>query len=427
MLLIKLWHKAAAQRASERARQWESARRCSSILPALAFSTFVYPVLVFTYGGQIPYLIKHPDQISTAFYNAIPKPVYWPMFVVATLAATVASQAMVSASYSVVKQSLALGCFPRVNVKHTSSKHEGQVYLPEINYILVIICISLVVGFRDGVQIGNAYGVVIIWVMIITTFLVTLVILVTWDLNVFLTIAFFVPFVLIEGAFVISLLEKIPQGGWVPFAISAFFMVIMLSWTTTGRSRKNAYDIERMMKADELNQMLSRSSSSSLHRSPGICFFCADLVNGIPTIIRHYIQHTNSVREIMIIVTVRTLPIKMVLPEERLDVGKLGGIEGIYRCLVQYGYKDPTNPERDDFVASVADGSAEARGWKAHGAVFVPGRTILKSKESNGWFSHLINRRPPSLLPKEFEVCCFSNCLQGRQYRLECSMKSKTT
>lgn len=238
-------------------------------------------------------------------------------------------------------------------------------------------------------------GVVVIWVMIITTCLVTLVMLVIWDLNILLILAFFVPFIFIEGVFMTSLLSKIPQGGWAPFAISAFFLIIMLSWTR-GRSKKTVYDAQRRLKSTELSEMLS---SSTLHRPPGICFFCTDLVHGIPPIIRHYIQHTSSVREIMVIVTIRTLPIKTVLPEERFDVEQLG-VSGVYKCLVQFGYKDSTSMEGDDFVASVvaklseiAESPEEVETLRAameKGVVFVTGRTILKSKESNGWLDRVV-------------------------------------
>lgn len=249
---------------------------------------------------------------------------------------------------------------------------------------------SLTFGFRNKTS-----GVVVIWVMIITTCLVTLVMLVIWDLNFLLILAFFVPFILIEGIFMTSLLSKIPQGGWAPFAISFFFLIIMLSWTR-GRSKKTAYDSERRLKSTELEKMLS---NNTLHRPPGICFFCTDLVNGIPPIIRHYIQHTGSVRQIMVIVTIRTLPIKYVLPEERFDVGKLG-VDGVYRCLVQFGYKDLTSLEGDGFVASVvgklveiaesAEEAAKLTVGVEKGVVFVTGRTILRSKESNGWLDRFV-------------------------------------
>ncbi len=124
----------------------------------LAFSSFVYPSLILTYAGQTAYLIKNPRDISDAFYKSIPHAVYWPMFVVATLAAIVASQALISATFTIVKQSMALGCFPRVQIRHTSKDEEGQVYSPEINYLLMILCIAVVAGFKDGTQIGNAFG-----------------------------------------------------------------------------------------------------------------------------------------------------------------------------------------------------------------------------------------------------------------------------
>ncbi|KAK3014963.1 hypothetical protein RJ639_008123 [Escallonia herrerae] len=314
-----------------------------------AFSLVVYPAMILTYAGEAAYLIKNPDHITDAYYSSIPKPVYWPMFVISTLAAVVASQSMISATFSIVKQSVALDCFPRVHIIHTSSKHEGQVYCPEINYTLMILCIGLVVGF-------------------------------------------FIFYISTEIIFLTSLLNKIPQGGWVPFAISAFFLTIMLSWRY-GRREKKKYEAEMKMSLPELDNMLSREA---IFRTPGICFFCTDLVNGIPPIIRQYINHTNSVREVMVIMTVRTLPVRNVLPEERFVVGRLGS-NGVYRCLVQYGYKDTVSMEFDDGVAAImaklqeqAEGGNEKRKLEmaaGRGVVFVIGRTILNPSRTKEWFA----------------------------------------
>ncbi|KAK2983639.1 hypothetical protein RJ640_023173 [Escallonia rubra] len=329
-----------------------------------AFSFVVYPAMILTYAGEAAYLIKNPDQIANAYYSSIPKPVYWPMFVISTLAAVIASQSMISATFSIVKQSVALDCFPRVHIIHTSSKHEGQVYCPEINYTLMILCIGLVV-----------------------------VMLVIWETNLFLILGFFIFYISTEIIFLTSLLNKIPQGGWVPFAISAFFLTIMLSWRY-GRREQKTYEAEMKMSLPELDHMLSREA---IFRTPGICFFCTDLVNGIPPIIRQYINHTNSVREVMVIMTVRTLPVKKVLPEERLVVGRLGS-NGVYRCLVQYGYKDTVSMEGDDGVAAImaklreqAEGRNEKRKLEmaagGGGVVFVIGRTILNPTRTKGWFA----------------------------------------
>ncbi|CAK9167257.1 unnamed protein product [Ilex paraguariensis] len=163
-------------------------------------------------------------------------------------------------------------------------------------------------------------------------------------------------------------------------------------------SRKSAYEAERKMSLGELNQMLARNR---FYRAPGTCFFYTDLVNEIPPIIRHYIQHTSSVHETMVIVTFRTLPVKKVLPEERFNVGKLGG-EGVYRCLVQFGYNDSHSVPvaGDEFVASVlaklkehtetTDEIERLDSAAEKGVVFVIGRTILKTNLNSGWFVRFI-------------------------------------
>ncbi|KAK3026442.1 hypothetical protein RJ639_041852 [Escallonia herrerae] len=358
----------------------------------VAFSFVVYPAMVLSYAGQTAYLIKNPSQIVNAYYSSIPVPIYWPMFVISYLAALVSSQSMISASFSIVKQSIPLGFFPRVNIIHTSSKHEGQVYSPEINYILMILCIGLVIGFKGGVELANAYGVVVIWVMIVTTCLTTLVMLVIRETNVILVLGFFTIFIVLEGIFMTSLLNKIPQGGGVSIALSAFFLTMMLSWRY-GRIKKRKYEAERKMSLIELDEMLV---GGRVYRTPGICFFYYDIVNGIPPIMRHYLQHTNSVQEIMVIVTVRSLPVKSVRPEERLIVGNLGN-EGTYRCLLQLGYNDLVTSEGKDCVALIVakireqantDNEIQKLGSTAENeVVLVIGRTILNSNPNNGWLS----------------------------------------
>jgi KUP system potassium uptake protein len=124
----------------------------------MAFSVIVYPSMILAYAGQAAFLVKNPSKLSTTFYSSTPEPLFWPMFIIATLAAIVASQALISASFSIIRQSIALGCFPRVTMKHTSGKHEGQVYSPEINYFLMVACILITVGFKGGPEIGQAFG-----------------------------------------------------------------------------------------------------------------------------------------------------------------------------------------------------------------------------------------------------------------------------
>lgn len=124
----------------------------------LAFLFTIYPSLILTYAGQTAYLIKHPLDHHDGFYKFIPKSIYWPIFVIATSAAIVASQSLISATFSVIKQSVVLDYFPRVKVVHTSPSKEGEVYSPEVNYILMVLCVSVILIFGDGQDIGNAFG-----------------------------------------------------------------------------------------------------------------------------------------------------------------------------------------------------------------------------------------------------------------------------
>ncbi|KAI7994681.1 putative potassium transporter 17 [Camellia lanceoleosa] len=167
----------------------------------LAFLFTIYPSLVLTYAGQTAYLIKNPNDHDDGFYKFIPKTIYWPMFIVATLAAIVASQSLISATFSIIKQSVTLDYFPRVKVLHTSSKKEGEVYCPEINYILMILCVAVILIFGDGKDIGNAFGVVVSLVMLITTILLTLVMIMIWRTPPVLVALYFTIYFVMGGVY----------------------------------------------------------------------------------------------------------------------------------------------------------------------------------------------------------------------------------
>jgi KUP system potassium uptake protein len=373
-----------------------------------AFSTVVYPSLILAYSGQAAYLIKNPADLSTAFYSSIPGPLFWPMFVVSTLAAIVASQSLISASFSIIRQSINLGCFPRATVRHTSDKYEGQVYCPEVNYLLMVLCILITVGFQGGPEIGHAFGVAVIWVMLITTALMTVVMVVIWKVHALYAAAFFAVYLAIEGVYMSSLMNKMAQGGWVPFAITAFFLVITLSWTY-GRKKKSEYEAGHMITGDELAGIVARSG-----RVPGVCFFFTDLMNGVPPIVRHYAEHTGCLRELLVFVTIRTLPVTSVLPEERFLVAAVDEVPaGVYRCVAQYGYMDKQDMEGDEFLESIVAALKDVAGGAGEAAMMdrarrkrvsiVIGRTILTaSGGKQGWFKRFFINHMYRFLQKNF-------------------------
>ncbi|GLT90615.1 hypothetical protein SLE2022_085380 [Rubroshorea leprosula] len=313
----------------------------------MAFFFTIYPSLVLTYAGQTAYLIKNPDDFKDGFYKFIPNAVYWPIFIIATLAAIVASQSLISATFSVIKQSVVLDYFPRVKVVHTSPNNEGEVYSPEVNYILMILCVAVIFIFGDG-NIANAFGVVVSLVMLITTILLTLVMIVIWRTSPLLVALYFSVFFTMEGVYVSAVCTKIPEGGWIPFAISLILAFIMFGWYY-GRQRKMEYELTHRIDLATLGMLLS---DPSVQRVPGLCFFYTNIQDGLTPVLRHYVKNMRSLHKVTIFTTLRYLLVPKVDPHERIIVSKLE-LEGIYRCLIQYGYADSLNLGGDDFVSQV--------------------------------------------------------------------------
>ncbi|XP_077230709.1 putative potassium transporter 17 [Tasmannia lanceolata] len=291
----------------------------------MAFLFTIYPSLVLTYVGQTAYLIENLNDYGDGFYKFIPNRVYWPMFIISTLAAIVASQSLISATFSVIKQSVVLDYFPRVKVVHTSPNNEGEVYSPEVNYILMILCVAIVLGFGDGKQIGNAYGVVVILVMLITTLLLTLVMIIIWKTPVLLVGSFFIIFFILEGVYVSAVFTKIPQGGWVPFAISIILAFIMFGWFY-GRQKKIEYEMTHKITLDSLSQLLS---SPEIERVPGLCFFYSNIQDGLTPVLGHYIKNMRSLHKVTVFTTLRYRVVAKVASNERIVVKRLG-LTGLY-------------------------------------------------------------------------------------------------
>ncbi|KAL6567039.1 hypothetical protein OROMI_015443 [Orobanche minor] len=195
----------------------------------IAFTSIVYPSLVLAYMGQAAYLSKHHDFQSNyriGFYVSIPG--LWPVLVIAVMAAVVGSQSIITGTFSIIKQCSALGCFPRIKIVHTLSKMHGQIYIPEINWILMVLCLAVTIGFQDTKRLGNASGPAVITVMLVMTCLMSLVIVLCWHHNVLLAICFVLFFGMIEALRFSASLIKLLEGAWVPIALALIFMMRFL-------------------------------------------------------------------------------------------------------------------------------------------------------------------------------------------------------
>lgn len=316
----------------------------------IAFIFTIYPSLVLTYAGQTAYLIKNPNDHNDGFYKFIPTPVYWPIFIIATLAAIVASQSLISATFSVIKQSVVLDYFPRVKIVHTSHNKEGEVYSPEVNYILMVLCVAVILIFGDGKDIGNAFGVVVSLVMLITTILLTLVMIMIWRTPIILVSLYFCVFFVMEAVYVSAVFTKFAEGGWIPFAISLILAFIMFGWFY-GRQRKIDYEITHKITFERLEERLA---DCRVQRVPGLCFFYSNIQDGLTPILGHYIKNMKSLHKVTIFTTLRYLLVPKVAPHERIVIKK-SNLKGVYCCVIQYGYADALNIEGDDFVDQVVN------------------------------------------------------------------------
>ncbi|KAK9089976.1 hypothetical protein Sjap_023153 [Stephania japonica] len=303
----------------------------------ISFSSTVFPAILCAYAGQAAYLTKFPGHVTDTFYKSIPGPLYWPMFVVAVAAAVIASQAMISGAFAIISQSLTLGCFPRVKIVHTSAKYEGQVYIPEINYILMIACVIVTVAFRTTEQIGNAYGIAVVAVMIITTFMVSLIMLIIWKTSILWIALFFVVFGAIELVYFSSVLYKFAQGGFLPLAFSLVLMVIMGVWHYVHKE-KYMFELNNKISSSLMKELVS---NPDLSKAPGIGLLYSELVQGVPPIFHHFISNIPSIHSVVVFVSIKHIPISKVAIEERFLFRQVESRENrMFRCIVRYGYKD---------------------------------------------------------------------------------------
>ncbi|PNY09990.1 potassium transporter 8-like protein [Trifolium pratense] len=306
----------------------------------IAFTFLVYPSLILAYMGQAAYLSKHHSLESDyriGFYVSVPVKLRWPVLAIAILQAVVGSQAIITGTFSIIKQCSSLGCFPKVKIVHTSSKIHGQIYIPEINWSLMLLCLAVTIGFRDTKRMGNAAGLAVITVMLVTTCLMSLVIVLCWHKSVWLAICFILFFGSIEALYFSASLIKFLEGAWVPVALSLIFLIIMYVWHY-GTIKKYEFDVQNKV---PINWLLGLGPTLGIVRVKGIGLIHTELVSGIPAIFSHFVTNLPAFHQVVIFLCVKSVPVPHVAPRERFLVGRIGPKEyRLYRCIARYGYRD---------------------------------------------------------------------------------------
>uniref|UniRef100_A0A804M033 Potassium transporter n=1 Tax=Zea mays TaxID=4577 RepID=A0A804M033_MAIZE len=317
----------------------------------LSFGFGLVPSVLLAYIGQAAYLRVHPEDVANTFYRSTPISLFWPTFILALAASIIGSQAMISCAFATISHSQTLGCFPRVKILHTSRQYSGQLYIPEVNYLLCLGACLVTVGFRTTVIIGEAHGICVVLVMIVTTLLLTIVMLLVWKISVWWIVAFFLVFMSSESIYLSAILSRFAHGAYVPVAMSAVLMVVMVVWHYV-HVNKYRFELEHSIPRDKVKELLERSD---IQRVPGIGLFYTELVQGIPPVFRHLIEKIPSIHSVLIFVSMKHLPIPSVDMSERFLFRQVDREDyKVFQCVARYGYRDPFE-EAKDFVDKLVE------------------------------------------------------------------------
>lgn len=306
----------------------------------LAWFFFVLPALLINYFGQGAFLLHTPAGVENPFFMMAPAWGRIPLVLLATVAASIASQAVISGAYSLTRQAAQLGYMPRIKVRHTSAHEMGQIYIASINWVLMFAAIALVLVFRTSSSLAAAYGVSVTTTMLVTTIIFAVVASERWKWSALAIAAFTIPFLIIDGAFWASNMVKVPHGGWVPILVGITVFTLMSTWRK-GRRILTERLMEQGLSTEDFIRELE---NNRIPRVPGTAVFMSRNPEGIPTTMLHNIKHNKIVHQRVVLLTVETEERSHLSAEERYEWNELG--HGVYRLSLHFGFmEDPNIPE----------------------------------------------------------------------------------
>jgi KUP system potassium uptake protein len=303
----------------------------------LAWYGFAMPALVINYFGQGALLLQDPTAVDNPFYRMAPDWAGVPLVILATAATVIASQALISAAFSVTKQAIQLGVLPRMQIEHTSAQDPGQIYVPFINWGLYVLVVLAVLLFRTSTNLASAYGIAVTLDMTITTILTFFVIRYGWRYPLWLAICATAFFFVIDITFFASNMLKLVAGGWFPLAIGAAMFALMLTW----RDGRAILSDKLRAGAIPLQDLLDNVLDAHTMRAPGTAIFMTAEAGVAPSSLLHNLKHNHVLHERNLFVTVKNESVPWVDDAQRVDVQPLG--RDCWRVAINFGFKDNTD------------------------------------------------------------------------------------
>ncbi|HKZ97818.1 MAG TPA: potassium transporter Kup [Hyphomicrobiaceae bacterium] len=305
-----------------------------------AWIGFVFPALTINYFGQGALVLARPEAIENPFYLLYPEWALVPMVILATAATVIASQAVITGAYSLARQAIQLGLLPRFAIKHTSESMAGQIYLPRVNYLLLIGVVSVVVVFRSSSNLAAAYGVSVTAAMVIDTLMAFFVVWRYWGWPVWKALLLMVPLLLVEQAFFTANILKLFEGAWVPLFIAAAISLVMVTWV---RGYGILSKLTRRNEAD-LDWLVRKLEAKPPARVPGTAVFLSADVDAAPTSLMHNLKHNRVLHERNIVLSIRTEDTPRVPRHERIEVDRSN--ETFIKVVARYGFMEtPSIPK----------------------------------------------------------------------------------
>ena len=305
----------------------------------LSWLSLVYPCLVLNYMGQGALMLGSPQTAENPFYLMAPDWARLPLVGVATLATIIASQAVISGAFSVTHQAVQLGFLPRLKTLHTSDKAVGQIYIPAVNWTLMIMVSLLIVGFRQSTSLASAYGIAVTGTMLITTIMLGFLVFQIWKWNRYLATAVIGLFLIVDGTFFASNVTKIADGGWFPLLIAAISFTVLTTWA------KGRQLMRERLAEDALPIEVFIKSAASVHRVRGTSVFLSTSADTVPSALLHNLKHNQVLHERVLILNVKVEDVPHVPASKRLEVQEAG--KGFYKVILHYGFMDEVDIPAD--------------------------------------------------------------------------------
>ena len=355
-----------------------------------AWMAVVFPGLALNYLGQAALVLRDPAEASNPFYGLVPDGLLAPMIILAAAATVIAGQAVISGLFSLARQLVALGWWPRLSVVHTSYTGYGQIYVPAVNTALFIGAITLTLAFGDSEKLSGAYGLAVSGTMLSTTILLTVVIRRQWGWRPLTAILAIAPIAFMDIGFFGANLAKMLEGGWIPTMIAAILLLISYIWRSGAQAATTAISNEAMTAG---TSSLTSNGQAPV-RVPGTAVFLTRATQGVPPLLVRHVHATGSLHETVVLMTVSIMPVPRIPARERLTVGDTDGEDnalkpaadpvnpGFWRVRVQYGFMQTPN-------LPVVLRELESLGLPVDPdkAVFFLGHATILSRDDAGWWS----------------------------------------